>query len=82
MVLNEVVGWPNRSMNCCLAAAIAGSCGDVLKRAETKIADIDQKLRALKAMRKALARLTAACEGGRPVSECPILESFDGEEHP
>src|SRR5437762_3795951 len=56
------------------------SCADVRKRAEAKLADIDQKLRALRAMKRALVRLTAACVGGGPVSTCPILESLDHEE--
>src|SRR5947209_14414329 len=56
------------------------SCADVRTRAEAKIADIDQKLRALRAMKQALVRLTAACVGRGPVSACPILESLDHEE--
>src|SRR5213593_3218668 len=55
------------------------SCADVRTRAEAKIADIDQKLRALRAMKRALVRLTAACVGRGPVSACPILESLDQE---
>src|SRR5213596_1649390 len=53
------------------------SCADVRRRAEAKIADIDEKLRALRAMRRALVRLTAACAGRGPVSACPILESLE-----
>lgn len=56
------------------------SCADVRKRAEAKIASIEQKLRALRAMKRALVRLTAACVGRGPVSACPILESLDHEE--
>jgi len=53
------------------------SCADVRERAETKLSDIDQKIRDLKRMRKALARLTTACPGRGSVNRCPILESFD-----
>lgn len=56
------------------------SCADVRQRADAKIADIDQKLRALRAMKKALVRLTAACAGRGRVSHCPILESLDSED--
>src|SRR2546426_9423513 len=56
------------------------SCADVRKRAEAKLADIDQKLRALRAMKRALVQLTAACVGRGPVSACPILESLDAED--
>ena len=55
------------------------SCADVRKRAEAKIADIDRKLWALRAMKRARVRLTAACDGRGPVSTCPILESLDAE---
>ena len=53
------------------------SCADVRRRAEAKIADIDEKLRALRAMKRALVCLTAACAGRGPVSACPILESLE-----
>jgi len=56
------------------------SCADVRKRAEAKLAAIDQKLRALRTMKRALLRLTAACVGRGPVSACPILESLDAED--
>lgn len=52
-------------------------CADVRERAEQKIAEIDQKIRVLQAMRKALLRLAAACSGRGPISECPILESLE-----
>src|SRR2546426_3972079 len=39
------------------------SCADVRRRAEAKMADIEDKLRALRAMKRALVRLTAACAG-------------------
>ena len=58
------------------------SCADVRGRAERKIGEIDQKIRTLQSMRKALVRLAAACSGRGPVSDCPILESLEaGERH-
>jgi MerR family mercuric resistance operon transcriptional regulator len=55
------------------------SCGEVRARAEAKLADIEEKLRRLHAMKKTLARFVAACAGRGPVSECPILEALDEE---
>lgn len=49
--------------------------------AEGKIADIDQKIRALQSMKRTLSHLTAACSGHGPASECPILESLDSEDN-
>ncbi len=56
----------------------ASSCGNVKDRAEVKIADIEEKIRTLQRMKRALVKLTKACSGDGPTSECPILESLDG----
>jgi MerR family mercuric resistance operon transcriptional regulator len=53
---------------------------DVRKRAETKIADIDAKIKSLDSMKTTLRRLTQVCAGCGPIAECPILECLDGEE--
>ncbi len=50
---------------------------DIRARAEAKVADIEQKIRALQGMKKALRRLTERCDGCSPLAECPILESLD-----
>ncbi len=56
------------------------SCGDVKRRAEAKLVDIEQRIRGLRAMKKTLTRFIAACSGRGPTSECPILEALDEEE--
>ncbi len=49
----------------------------VQKRAAAKIACIDEKMRMLRRMKKALMRLTDTCfSGRRSASDCPILESL------
>jgi MerR family copper efflux transcriptional regulator len=48
--------------------------------AEAKVADIEEKIRTLSAMKEALLRLTEHCSGHGPASECPILESLDSDE--
>lgn len=50
---------------------------DVRKRAEVKIAAIEEKLSDLQAMKESLERLTAVCSGRGSLHGCPILESFD-----
>jgi MerR family mercuric resistance operon transcriptional regulator len=52
------------------------TCADVLERADAKIADVEERIRALRAMKRALKRLTDACSGRGPVSDCPILDSL------
>ena len=59
-----------------LRAEPRAKCADVRQRAEQKIQDIDEKIETLRRMRKALAALMAECEGSRPVTKCPILESL------
>ena len=54
--------------------------GEIRKRTEAKIADIEGKIRSLDSMRKSLLKLVRSCGGCTPVSECPILESLDREE--
>lgn len=55
------------------------SCDDVRTRAEAKIANIEDKIRTLERMKKALARLTADCRARGPASECPILDALNKE---
>lgn len=60
-----------------LRARPRARCADVYKRAEDKIRDIDAKVQALQAMRKALSRLMSECVGRSPISDCPILDALD-----
>jgi MerR family transcriptional regulator, copper efflux regulator len=55
----------------------AGSSAEVKAHAQAKIADIEQKIHALKRMQKTLVELTDACDGCVPVSDCPILDALD-----
>ena len=56
----------------------ASSCGDVRRRAEDKLIEIDRKIRDLRGMRKSLAQLVAGCPGRGATSGCPILVSLGG----
>lgn len=53
---------------------------EIRKRAEAKIADIEGKMKSVASMSKSLRKLTDSCDGCAPLSECPILESLDGED--
>jgi len=50
------------------------TCGDVKRRAEVKIADMEEKIKALQRMKRALTKLASTCRGRGPTTECPILE--------
>ena len=55
----------------------AGSSAEVKAHAQAKIADIEQKIRALRRMKKTLVDLTDACDGCGPLRDCPILGALE-----
>src|SRR5215472_86950 len=63
-----------------LRVAPTAKSADVRRRAQTKITDIEAKIRSLQSMKKALRELTKTCSGCGSVRECPILESLDAED--
>lgn len=52
-------------------------CADIRSEAETKIADIEQKIQDLKRMKSALRHLANACNRQDSLDECPILNALD-----
>lgn len=60
-----------------LSLAPGATCGQIKKRAEVKVEDIENKIHTLQGMKRALKKLTAACSGDGSVSECPILEALE-----
>ena len=56
------------------------TCGDIKRKAEVKIADIEEKIRVLQKMKKGLGKLVASCRGRGPTAECPILEVLNSED--
>lgn len=52
-------------------------CVKVKNRTEMKIKDIENKIRSLQKMKKALVKLTKACSDKGPVTKCPILEALE-----
>lgn len=53
------------------------TCGDFKNIAEVKISEIEEKIRSLNGIKKALTKLVALCSGEGPTSECPIVETLD-----
>ena len=51
-------------------------CDRVRERALAKLADIDRRIAELEAMRGALARLAAGCEGGAALGTRPFLDEL------
>ena len=50
--------------------------GEVREKAVAKLADIDQRIKDLEAMKTELTRLVAACDGSGPAAECPIITAI------
>ena len=60
-----------------LRADPEATCGDVRRKAEEKIAEMEARIRTLEKMKQALSRLAASCKGAGPVRECPILDAME-----
>lgn len=60
-----------------LRVAPNATCADVRRRAESKIAEVRVKLAMLRNIERALVKLTAACRGRGPTSDCPILDVLE-----
>lgn len=65
-----------------LRAQPRAKCADVLRRAEAKVRNIDEKIRTLRAMRQALSNLMSECRGRGGISECPILNALEYDAEP
>ena len=52
-------------------------CANVKDQAEKKIENIQQKIRTLQRMKRALVKLTEACNGNGSTGECPILDTLE-----
>ena len=56
------------------------TAAEVRKLAATKLEDIEERIRALQRMRRALKKATESCTGRGPTSSCSILQALSREE--
>jgi Hg(II)-responsive transcriptional regulator len=61
-----------------LRAVPRKDCSAVNRRAQTKIAEIEERIRDLQRMKRALRDLSNACANGTTVDDCVILDSLYG----
>ena len=54
----------------------SATCGDVKRRAEAKVADIERRIKALQQIKRTLVKIVAACKDQGSIGECPILEAL------
>lgn len=60
--------------------ADGSDCGEVRERVRAHLAVVETKLRDLQAIRETLRDLIDGCPGTGPLSECPILSCFEGDD--
>ena len=52
-------------------------CSDIKSKTEMKIDEIEEKIKTLRKIKKALMDVSRTCSGRGPVSEYPILEALE-----
>lgn len=52
-------------------------CGDVQRKAQAKLQQVENKIRALQGLARPLRELIQHCRAGQPTEKCPILRSFE-----
>ncbi len=60
-----------------LRVSSAARCGDVQRKAEDKLKQVEAKVRDLRALAGALRSLIHSCRAGQPTDRCPILKSLE-----
>ncbi len=60
-----------------LRVSTRARCGDVQRRAETKLHGIEAKLKDLRALARALRGLIGTCRAGQPIDRCQILHHME-----
>jgi MerR family mercuric resistance operon transcriptional regulator/MerR family gold-responsive transcriptional activator of gol and ges genes len=55
-------------------------CGDVQRRAQAKLAQVEAKVHDLEALARALKGLIRDCRAGQPTDRCPILKCLEEKE--
>ncbi len=63
-----------------LEASSCTTAADVRERAEAKLEDLEERIRALQKMRRALRKLVESCPGQGPLRDCSILRALAPEE--
>ena len=58
----------------------AARCGDVQRRAQAKLAQVETKVHDLEALARALKDLIRDCRAGQPTDRCPILKCLEEKE--
>lgn len=56
------------------------TCGDLRKKADSKLKEVEEKIRDLQRMKKSLKDISSACgDGKQAASQCRILDCFESD---
>jgi len=76
----QALGFSLKEVKELLALSNLRDVGRVKRAAQTKLADVEERIASLERVRKGLASLIAACPGHGRASDCPILKALGEEE--
>ncbi len=62
-----------------LRVSSTARCGDVERKAQAKLTQVQDKVRDLQMLAQALHGLIRTCRAGQPTDRCPILQSLEEE---
>lgn len=63
-----------------LRATTKARCGDVKKKTDAKLEEIESRIRDLQKMRRALRRLSDSCACEEISTECTVIDCFEGRD--
>lgn len=75
----QSLGFSLKEIRELLALSKGRDVARVKRAAQTKLADVEQRIAALQRVRDGLATLVAACPGHGEPTDCPILQALGGE---
>jgi len=75
----QTLGFTLKEVRDLLAISAQRDVARVKRTAQTKLADVDERIVALQRIRNGLATLIAACPGHGRAADCPILNALGGE---
>jgi MerR family transcriptional regulator, copper efflux regulator len=80
----QALGFTLTEVNQLLALRLSPdmTCTDGRQQAQAKVADIEQKIRSLYAMKRALQHLVSACAADGPARECAFLANLGQRKWP
>ena len=62
-----------------LRVSTVSHCGDVQRKAQAKLVQVQAKVKDLHALARALQGLIRTCRAGQPTDRCPILKNLEDE---